>query len=606
MLLRKYLLLVIRWKWLLILGLVFGMAGGYSGSLLATPIYQANTKVMVAQSGQNQPSDITAYLNSQQLTETYVQLLKTELVMETVYERLGLTVDPGHLGDGITAKSIANTQLIQITVEDSDPKKAQLIANAFVAVLLEQNDSIQSSRYSFMEESLQVQKLQMEMQITELQNQIDTLSTKTLAEQKKVMEDQITTLQTEISNLEKDIATTTPTPSGQNSTLDDKISRLAQLRSLLSLYQQNYNTLVVTGQLPVETNSSVDSQLSLMRTTLTLYQQIYVSILNNLETTRLARMQNTPNVVQIEAATLPVKPVRPRVFLNTALAGVIGLFVAVVWIFIKEYVDDTLKTPEDIEKLLGLPVLGSIAKLNFENGAEILYVRKHPRSIISEAFRTLRTNLEFIHPLKTVLVTSPGPEEGKSTIAANLAEIISQVNKQVILLDADMRKPKVHQILGIPNRIGLSDVFRTHHWENQDVLRPVGDSKYLRVITSGNIPPNPADLLGSELMLKFLEELKKLSDVVVIDSPPSLVSDSQILSTRVDGVIVVIKPGFTRINAAKTTVEQMKRSGAKLIGVVINGIPKEYSYYYGGSYYSSDQEKMYDGYVEEGEVGNKK
>jgi capsular exopolysaccharide synthesis family protein len=317
-------------------------------------------------------------------------------------------------------------------------------------------------------------------------------------------------------------------------------------------------------------------------------------------------MQNTPNVVQIEAATLPVKPVRPRVFLNTALAGVIGLFVAVVWIFIKEYVDDTLKTPEDIEKLLGLPVLGSIAKLNFENGAEILYVRKHPRSIISEAFRTLRTNLEFIHPLKTVLVTSPGPEEGKSTIAANLAEIISQVNKQVILLDADMRKPKVHQILGIPNRIGLSDVFRTHHWENQDVLRPVGDSKYLRVITSGNIPPNPADLLGSELMLKFLEELKKLSDIVVIDSPPSLVSDSQILSTRVDGVIVVIKPGFTRINAAKTTVEQMKRSGAKLIGVVINGIPKEYSYYYGGSYYSSDQEKMYDGYVEEGEVGNKK
>lgn len=603
---KRYLILIRRWQWLLTLGLVLGMGVGFTGSLIMTPIYEANAKVMVAQSSQNQPSDITAYLNSQQLTETYVQLLKTKLVMETVYERLGLTIDPDKLGDGITAKSIANTQLIQISVEDAVPLKAQLIANTLVAVLIEQNDSIQNSRYTAMEESLLAQKSQMENQITDLRNQIDTLSTKTLVEQQKVMEDQISTLQTEITTLEQEINNMKPETPEQQVLLDDKKSRLAQIQSLLSLYQQNYNTLVVTGQLSEGTNSGVDSQLSLMQTTLTLYQEIYLSILNNLESIRLARMQNTPNLVQIEPASLPDKPVRPRKLLNTVLASLGGLFMTAGGVLLKEYFDDTLKTPEEVEKILNMPVLGSIPKMVFENGTEILYVRKYPRSPISEAFRTLRTNLEFIHPLQTVLITSPGLSEGKSTIAANLAAIISQVSKRVILVDADLRRPHIHQIMGISNRKGLSDVFRVQLGGIQDVIRPVEDSKTMQVITSGSLPPNPADLLGSERMLNFLKELREKSDIVIIDCPPSLVSDSQILSSRVDGVIIVIKPGFTHINAAKSTIEQLKRSGAKLIGIVFNGVSKEYGYYYGEQYYSSDQDKAYDHSLEEDKAELKK
>ena len=468
--LKRYLIQIRRWKWLLIVGLVLGIAGGYIGSLLTIPIYQASTKVMVTQTGQNQSSDITGYLNGQQLTETYVQLVKTKLVMETVYKRLGLTVDPDTLGDGITAKSIVNTQLIQITVEDSSPLKAQTIANTLVSVLIEQNDSIQIGRYTSMEDSLQAQKTQMETQIAALQNQIDQLSTTTIAEQKKLMEDQISTLQAESTSLQQDIAnTTTPTPQ-QQILLDDKKSRLAQVQSLLSVYQQNYSNLVVTGQMTEGTNSGVNSQLTLMNTTLTLYQQIYLSILNNLETVRLARLQNTPNVVQIESASLPENPVRPRKLVNTALAGIMGLIVAAGGVFIKEYFDDTLKTPEEVENILGLPVIGSIAEMSFENGTESLYVANNPRTPISEAFRTLRTNLEFIHPLKTVLVTSPGSAEGKSTIAANLAAIISQGSMRVTLMDADLRKPHIHRILGILNHVGLSDIFRGNLTDNQSVI----------------------------------------------------------------------------------------------------------------------------------------
>ena len=603
--LKRYLIQIRRWKWLLIVGLVLGIAGGYIGSLLTIPIYQASTKVMVTQTGQNQSSDITGYLNGQQLTETYVQLVKTKLVMETVYKRLGLTVDPDTLGDGITAKSIVNTQLIQITVEDSSPLKAQTIANTLVSVLIEQNDSIQIGRYTSMEDSLQAQKTQMETQIAALQNQIDQLSTTTIAEQKKLMEDQISTLQAESTSLQQDIAnTTTPTPQ-QQILLDDKKSRLAQVQSLLSVYQQNYSNLVVTGQMTEGTNSGVNSQLTLMNTTLTLYQQIYLSILNNLETVRLARLQNTPNVVQIESASLPENPVRPRKLVNTALAGIMGLIVAAGGVFIKEYFDDTLKTPEEVENILGLPVIGSIAEMSFENGTESLYVANNPRTPISEAFRTLRTNLEFIHPLKTVLVTSPGSAEGKSTIAANLAAIISQGSMRVTLMDADLRKPHIHRILGILNHVGLSDIFRGNLTDNQSVIQPVENSKNLSVITSGSLPPNPAELLGSNIMLMFIESLKKQTDIVVIDCPPSLVSDSQILASKVDGVILVIKPGFTHINAAKATIEQLKRGGGKLVGIVVNGIPKDYGYYYGGqNYYLSKNKYQY--YSEEGNSKSKK
>ena len=602
--LKRYLIVIRRWKWLLILGLILGTAGGYIGSLIMPPVFEASTKVMVTQSSQSQTSDITGYINNQQLTETYLQLVKTKVVMETAYKKLGFDINPDTLGAGITANSIVNTQLILITVEDTSPLKAQLIANTLVSVLIEQNDAIQLGRYSSMEESLQAQKTQMDTQITDLQSQIDQLSTKTIAEQQKWMEDQISSLQGESATLQQDITNTTPiTPELQN-LLDEKKTRLAQIESLLSLYQKSYYDLVVNGQLAEGAGSTANTQLSLMRTTLTLYQQIYLSILNSLETVRLARLQNTPNVVQIEPATLPDTPVRPRKLMNSGLAGILGLMVAVGGVFLKEYFDDTLKTLEEVETILGVPVIGSIWQIDYDNGTEGLYVAQNPRSPISEAFRLLRTNLEFINPLHTVLITSPGPNEGKSTVSANLAAIISQGSKRVILLDADLRKPQIHRLLGLTNSTGFSEIFRGKLTSIQTVIQPVENSKNMSVITSGSLPPNPAELLGSNIMALFLENIKKQTDIVVIDSPPSLVSDSQILASKVDGIILVIRPGLTKINAARETIEQMKRAGGKLIGIVINGVPKEHGYYYGRQNYYSSQ-KGYPYYSEESKEKSK-
>ena len=597
--LKQYMALAQRWAWLMILGLIFGALGGYLGSRFQQPVYQGETKVMVTRSAsQSQASDVTSYLTGQQLTTTYVELVKTDSVLNIASDRLGYKLDI----DQVTATVVRDTQIIDIKAEDTDPGRAAAIANTLVTVLIEQNDVIQSGRYNSMEESLQAQKTQMETQIAALQSQIDQASTQTVEEQRKWIEEQIATLQAESISLQQDIARLTPpTTPDQQTSLDEKKARLEQIQPLLSLYQQSYTNLVVYGE-PVQGSSgstNTNTNLTLLQTTQSLYQQIYASILTNLENVRLARLQNTPNVVPIEPATTPEKPIRPRVLVNTALAGVVGLMLAVGFVFLKEYLDDTLKTPEEIKNVLDLTTIGYIAEMKYaDESKEELYVARQPRSPVSEAFRALRTNLEFAgvdEPIKTILVTSPGPGEGKTTIAANLAAIIAQGGKRVILIDADLRKPRIHRILGIPNRVGLSDVFRGQ-LDLQSAIHSFDGADGLSVITSGSLPPNPAELLGSAKMIQILEELKGQADVVVIDCPPSLVADAQVLAAKVDAVLLVIYPGHTHMDAAKATLEQLGRANAKVAGAILNRIPRERGYYYGGyryHYYRGDHYQYY-------------
>jgi non-specific protein-tyrosine kinase len=266
-------------------------------------------------------------------------------------------------------------------------------------------------------------------------------------------------------------------------------------------------------------------------------------------------------------------------------------------VFLVEYLDDTLKTPEDVQRVLGLPVLGFVAQMRHaRKGAEEVFVTQQPRSPVTEGFRTLRTNLEFAaveKPICTVLVTSPGPSEGKTTVAANLAAIFSQAQKRVLLLDADMRRPRIHRLLGMANRSGLSNLFLGHdHREGLGRRRP--DLPNLLVVTSGGLPPNPAELLGSAKMDQILNEIRKHAEVVVIDTPPSLVADAQILAGKVDAVVLVIQPGKTHAEAARACLETLNRSGARIVGVVMNRIPRNRSYYYGGyKYYAARGDKGY-------------
>lgn len=221
-----------------------------------------------------------------------------------------------------------------------------------------------------------------------------------------------------------------------------------------------------------------------------------------------------------------------------------------------------------------------------------LVALKNPKSRSAEAFRTLRTNIQFSsldNELKSIVVTSSGPGEGKSTVMSNLAITMAESGKRVILVDCDFRKPSIHKKMGVTNAIGLTNILVQNVAKEDCMAQSI--VKNLFILTSGPIPPNPAELLGTKKMRDFIEELKSEFDMVLIDAPPVLaVTDAQILSTIADGVIFVASYGEAQKNALVDAKELIDKVGGKVIGIVFNKVPESVSGYY-GKYYKGYYEK---------------
>jgi len=202
-------------------------------------------------------------------------------------------------------------------------------------------------------------------------------------------------------------------------------------------------------------------------------------------------------------------------------------------------------------------------------GSPVVSVRGQPAVI--EALRILWTNLEFAsvdRPLRTLLVASPGPDEGKTTIAVNLASAMAQSGKRVALIDADLRRPAVHSSFDVPAQPGLSDVFLGRK-QTADIVTPRNGGNLL-VIPAGTPPPNPTELLSSRRMDEILTEVRALADIVLIDAPPFGLADASVLASKADGVIVIVRPGTTSRNGARAMQAQLERAGASVLGMVLN------------------------------------
>jgi non-specific protein-tyrosine kinase len=349
----------------------------------------------------------------------------------------------------------------------------------------------------------------------------------------------------------------------------------------------------VISALVTEDDAGVKASLE---TKLTQYRAIYSNLILSYEQIRLSEAQTVSTVMAVDPATVPTEPISPQVMRNTALAAMVGLMLAVGVIFLIEALDDTLKTPDDVKKTLGLPVLGVIAKHDSEDGKPITSTT--PRSPVAEAFRSLRTNIQYTvvdSPLESILITSTDPKEGKSTVVTNLGVVFAQLGKKVTLIDADLRKPSLHRKVGVQNRTGLTALF-VRSVETLDLIMQKTETPNLSIITSGELPPNPSELLGSKRMESILEKIKSSSDLIIIDSPPALaVTDSLVMVPFVDAVLLVVKPGFTKAKSALLIVEQFKRSNANLVGVVMNELDlgrSRYSY----KYYQYKSDKNYGKY----------
>jgi protein-tyrosine kinase len=235
---------------------------------------------------------------------------------------------------------------------------------------------------------------------------------------------------------------------------------------------------------------------------------------------------------------------------------------------------------------LAIATLGEIGNVRGIKGDKLVAANE-PRSASAEAYRVLRTNISFSsvdNPIKTILITSPSPSEGKSVTAANLAVVMAQAGYNTVLLDCDLRKPSQHKIFNVTNEIGLTNgllaTANAHNFIRQTRV------ENLRILTSGPLPPNPAELLGSKSMATLIDMLSNESDIIIVDSPPVLaVADAAILSRIADGALMVIDGGHTRREAALRSKEALQTAGARLLGIVLNrvggGNGYAYNYRYG-------------------------
>lgn len=303
----------------------------------------------------------------------------------------------------------------------------------------------------------------------------------------------------------------------------------------------------------------------------------------------------------VEPAAAPTLPMPSGKMRTVMLAAAVGLVLALGTAFLLEYLDDTIKTPDDVERAMKLTTLAGISRIGGDKMSDRLITIKHPRSPISEAYRVLRTNLQFSsldRPLQTLVVTSPNPVEGKSTTAANLAVVMAQAGKAVVLVDADLRRPVQHRVFGVDNNRGLTEVLLDGDPVLDRNLQETGVEN-LRLLTTGPLPPNPSELLGSQRMARLVEQLKKEADVIVFDSPPSLaVADASVLATQADGVLMVADAGHTRRKMANEAVERFRQVGANLLGVALNRLKSGrggYSYYYYHYYYGEGKKQRRSG-----------
>lgn len=512
--LRRYLALLLRWYWLLILSTVLFGAAAFLYSVRTTPVYQAVTTLLVNEAPIAKTTDYTSILTSERLARTYAEMLTKKPVLDAVIERTGLVgMTSSDLQRAMQVELIRDTQLVEVKVEHIHPELAAELANTIVEIFSEQNIQLNTSRYA-----------------ASIQNLLDQLSE-----------------------------------------MDAQI-------------QEETQALEALGDNPED-----EAERERLETILTQYRQTYAYLLQAYEQVRVAEASSTSNVVQIEPAVPPASPIRPRVLFNSLLAALVGLVLSAGAAFLIDTLDDTIKSPDEISRILGLPVLGLIASHSIDDGCPIVLAQ--PRSPVAEAFRSLRTNIQFAsvdRSLSTILVTSPSPSEGKSTVAANLGAVLAQGGRRVAVVDADLRCPRVHEKFGLPNRSGMSSLFVRPVEELNGALQNTSfDGLY--AITSGELPPNPAELLGSEKMVDILNETRRKVDLVVIDSPPLMaVTDAAVLAPRVDGVLLVIKPGATKLALVRHAVEQLQRVGARLLGVVLNEVELKRSRYYRyeGYYYA--------------------
>jgi polysaccharide biosynthesis transport protein len=588
----EYASLLWRWAWLLVLLAALAAGITYEVSRRSAPVYEASTLILINSAPGVQADAYSSIYLTQQLTTTYAQTMVTQPMLDAVVKITGLeSLQPS----SIKVQPVANTSLIRIVVQGADPEKAALTANTMFRVFSDQLQVDQSTRYAD-------SKINLENQIAAVNKQIQDITDALTTTNQKIQDAQVSS-----DLLTQKIQDTTDSLETVNKKiLDAQIGAYQVYQGTITLQSELEATRLEDSNQLAQLQSNIlqyQPQQAQLQNSLSQYQNSYFSLMQSYEQIKLAEAQSSSLVIQKEPALPPKNPIEPQPVRNALLAALIGMMIAAGMIYLLEFMDDSLRDPQEITRKWGIPILGMIINFNSNNGNELI-TEKQPRAPVSEAFRSLRTNLQFASitsPIHTLVVTSPSPEDGKTTIVGNLASVFAQGGRKVVVVDSDLRRPRLHKVFQLPNRFGLTDQFIRPQEFLDGAVQPT-EVKNLFMLSSGSLPPNPSELIGSQRMVEIIQALEAEYEMVILDTPPSLVvTDANVMANRADGVLLVISPAKTKRVAIKHTIEQLRQVKANIVGVVVNGVDARNSRY---GYYRGYYHKYGHGYAYYSDAGN--
>lgn len=584
--LREYLRALKRRIWLILAVFLTVVITATLASLRMTPIYEASTRVEVQalSTSSSESALLESLFDAGRRMQTQVELIKSKAVLSKAAKNLGIPTT-GPILRALEVNLIPDTQIIEIKIEHERPEEASDWANAVATAYLDLRRERAVDQIAKSADAITRRVTEIDAKIAEQDKVLGNLEGATSAAKQERAR-----LQAERDTLQAQISAPQPAPSpGQappsNRRALDRIRalniRIAELDAQIADYESG-------GSGPKSERQALTSQRQALEQRRTALPD--------------ATALRTGGGEVIVPAETPTKAAKPNVPRNVLLAIVLGLALGIGFAFLAETLNDRVSSAEEVEEIVGAPILGNIPYVKGWAGKPgFLALLKEPASGAAEAYRTLKTNLKFLsvdQPIKSVLVTSSVAEEGKSTTAANLAVAFSQGNTRTVLVSADLRKPSAHKFFQMKDEGGLAALLG-ERVSLADALMANGLANF-RLLPAGGIPPNPTEILASQRFGDVLSELSSSSDMVIIDAPPVLgLADAGAVASKVDGVLLVIDPGEVTRRNLKHTVDQINKAGGKILGAVMNSIePREgYGYYYQYYYYK---------YGDKGKSGSKR
>ncbi|MBW3577815.1 MAG: polysaccharide biosynthesis tyrosine autokinase [Actinobacteria bacterium] len=533
--LRDYLAVVRRQKVLIAATVGIVVVAAMAVTLLQTPVYESTVELVVEPLGSAEQSALEQALFGKTELETQRKLVSSTPVAGRVVEQLGLDATPEELLEHLRVNLLTETQILEITASHTDPETAAGIAQAFADAYLEDRRENGLQRVLAATAALEERAEGLRERIDELGDRIAAAEASPTREARGDARSEPTAAATDASDVEV-----------LRRERDSLLTQLGQVTAQATTFEATDEFVRGGGRV-------------------------------------------------IVPAAVPQSPSSPKPVRTGILAVVLGLMLGTGAAFLRDHLDDAIRSEEDAVRASGRPVLGRIPHVPEAEQRGRLISLLDPWSAAAEAYRTLRTNVRFVlggassgadraAVGRSLAVTSPAAQEGKTTTAANLAVAAARAGARVLLVDADLRRPNVHKTLGVDGVPGLSDLL-VGEVELRDVIVDVGVPN-LRLIPAGNIPPNPAELLASPAMVALRHQLTELAELVIYDTPPVLaIADALELTPGMTQTLLVVNARRSHQRAVRAAVERLESIGTPVAGTVLNDIDTtQPGYYYGYGY----------------------